>query len=66
MQNLINNLLTLVQNNHIRWPALVVVVCEVASYWFPEHKAALTSTERALLIYLAAAASNAVAKPQEK
>ena len=66
MKNLINNLTTLVQNNHIRWPALVVVVCEVASYWLPQYKAQLTSTERALLIYLAAAASNAVAKPQEK
>jgi hypothetical protein len=66
MKNIGNNLLTLVQNNHIRWPALAALVCQLGGIWFPQYKSQFDATKLALLIYIATAASNATAKPQEK
>jgi hypothetical protein len=56
----------LVQNNHIRWPALAALVCQLGGIWFPQYKSQFDATKLALLIYIATAASNATAKPQEK
>jgi hypothetical protein len=58
MNQITSNLVTLLQNPHFRYPAIIVLLCEGGKIWFPQYAGQFDATQKPFVIYLVAAAAN--------
>lgn len=58
MNQSVANIATLLRNPHLRYPAMVVVLLEIAKIWLPAYQEEFNSTSKIVMFYLVAAAAN--------
>lgn len=61
MNNTFKNIIVLASNPHIRYPAIVIGIIQIAKIWFPQYKDQLEDTSKMAELYIFGAAANAPA-----